>query len=206
MTPRFTFLSPRSAPGPSASIPIAMRAPTMWSADLLVVGRRRLASVRLAEPRAVAEIGGTGCDVNSLLATRCSADPGTGQRATRNEERPLLRRRRRHDLLRQRPRVQYTAASNDHVLTSVELVHNRTIADATDRRVPECRAVTRAQGEHAVRGIAREGQAGFCRQHAGAAFTANVVLPLDLAALIVDCAQHALGVNAVIGARPPVRS
>src|SRR5262245_46123454 len=85
MTPRFTFLSPRSAPGPSASIPIVMRAPTMWSADLLVVGRRRLARVRLATRRAFAEIGGTGCDVKLLFATRCSADPGTEQRGARSD-------------------------------------------------------------------------------------------------------------------------
>ena len=121
------------------------------------------------------------------------------------EARSSERRRRRH-FLRQRPRVEHAAAGHHHVLTAVELVHDRTVADTADHRVPERRAIAGAKREDAVGRVTGKRETCVGRQHAGAALATDVVLPLHLAGLVVDRAQHALPGHAVVGARPSVRS
>src|SRR5919112_846412 len=98
----------------------------------------------------------------------------------------------------QRTRVEPAPARHDHVLLAVELVGDRTVADATDRGVPQRGAIARAEREDTVRGIAGKSQAGLGRQHSGAAFAADLVLPTHRARLIVESAEHSLGVDAVV--------
>src|SRR5262249_11552372 len=88
---------------------------------------------------------------------------------------------------------------------SVEHIGNGRRADVPDRRVPQRRAVFRAQRDGVARGVPREEQAGRRRQHARAgAAAAQIVRPSDLAGLIVDRLEPSLAEHAVVGPCPAV--
>src|SRR5436309_11123228 len=93
--------------------------------------------------------------------------------------------------LRKGPRIERTAAADEEILTPVELVGDRTVADFADAGVPQRRAITGAQRNRVARGVAREGQPRFRRQHARARrAVAKVVAPANFSGLIVNRAQR----------------
>ena len=130
---------------------------------------------------------------------RCVRRPTAGRRQDQHDNNSL------HGPLRRGERIERAPPSENDVLTAIELVGDRRVADAADTRVPQRRAVARAQRERIVRRVAGDRHARRRRQHTrrAGAFT-DVVAPANLARLIVDRPQHALAPHAVVRARPSV--
>src|SRR3954452_1996743 len=186
MTPRGTVESPGSSRGPSATNAARMSAPAMVLISSSLVDESRPGIV-WRKARVGPNRWDDCCDERSGAESARSSASGWC-------------------FFRERPGVQHAATGHHEVLTPVQLVHDRAVADATDGRMPQRRTIAGAQREDAVRRIARVGQPRVGGQDAGPPLAANVVLPFRLACLILDGAEHPLGKHAVVRTRPAVRS
>src|SRR5207248_1807122 len=72
--------------------------------------------------------------------------------------------------------------------------------------MPECGAIARAKRHHISRRVAREHEAGVGRQHARSRACAELMIPANLAALVIDRSEYAIAIDAVVRAGPAVRA